>query len=471
MKKLFLTAAVLSAFTFTACDKNPIIDGPDPSIEVIEGKETSYNDLLSQIQTLEASINSMPDSPEKEALKAALEDMKLGLDESVKYLAEDVVGDNGLFGFDNFSIRSDTLRYSTTDWEGKPITLSGIVHFPLYKNKAMELSGMIVNCHATKPQVFSNIKVLQNLDFETIINTVYTMKAATSDGVMVVEPDYEGFGCSRSRHQTYLCHKLIAKQCADMLKPSLEYATKVKDKWGNNYTFSNDFATYIVGYSQGGGQALALTRYLTMEAPELMREINLQNTVCGAGPYDPELTFNTWVEKDEIGLSVLLPMVLKGFMVAHPDMIGTSLNDMKGYFSDFYNKSGIPEMVYNMTGGFLEGTLFDKDNANRNGFVEVHTILSENTMDPNQKMTKDLVNCLAYEQVCYDWTPVTPITLMSAKNDNKVPYENTYAAYEALHAKAPDLVKIHIWDETNDHMLAQLIYTAEITSGHFYKKQ
>lgn len=476
---LFAFAMAAAMFAAVACDNEENTVEQKHEAEIRQGEETSYSELVAQITALKSMIEALPESEEKEYYKGILEEMLSGLEDSVREYALNVAGDNGV-DTKNYSIRTDTLIYWTKDSQGNDIQLSGFVHFPLYKSEASELKGMVINCHATKPQGISLESLIGglgdlniNLNIDALVNGVYTLKQLTTDDLMVVEPDYEGFGLTASRPQTYLCHKLIARQCADMLVPAMDLAKTVTDSKGNHYTFSNNFCSYIVGYSQGGGQALALTRCLTEERPELMRQINLVNSVCGAGPYDPELTFKTWLERGEIGMSVLLPMVLNGYMVGHPDVM--SGIDIKSYFSDTYNAAGIPEMVHTMTGGFLEGMSWDLENSKSENFgmvahyVDMDLIMSDKAKDNNDPIMKALYQCLKDEQVCYDWTPVTPITLFSTEGDNIVPVTNTHAAYENLHAKAGNLITLMIATGSSDHVLGQLGYTHQVTNKKIYK--
>lgn len=452
------------------------------------GQETSFDDFMQQFEMLKDVIESMEEGEEKENLKKNLDELM----ESLKSLCGDFVGENG--NTSSFSVRTDTIIYPTTDCNGGSISLSGFIHYPMSGGKIPfdEIEGMVINCHATKPQgvaieeiaqAFGDMKIdLKKYglgDVDKLINGIYTLKQLTADGVIVLEPDYEGFGCTSDRPQTYLCQKLIAKQCADMIQPVLDLTKKM---YGKDITDNKNFSSYIVGYSQGGGQALALTRYLTVEDKPLLEKINLVNSVCGAGPYDPQLTFHTWLERKEIGMSVLLPMVLSGYMAGHPDIMkydnGNTI-DIKSYFSDKYNNYpeegyGIPQRVKNMDNGFTQGMGYDIKNGKVWGVVAhkvpILDLMSDEAKNSDSYIMQALDSCLRMEQVCYDWTPVTSVILLSTEFDNIVPVDNTHKAYEILHKKAGNLVSKVIAKNAYDHVLGQVGYTTTLITNQLYKK-
>ena len=477
MKKILYVFVMAAICLVASCSPEDIETKQQHQAQLHPGQETTYKELMDQILAYRHLIESMPEGWDKEYLEGVVEELTAELERS----ALEQAGVNG--DPNSFSVRTDTLTYYTEDCHGEVIELSGFIHFPQSSGKIQsDINGMVINCHATKPQgvsieeiasAFGDMKL--NLgeigDVETLVNGIYTLKQLTADGVIVIEPDYEGFGLTSSRPQTYLCQKLIAKQCADMIEPALD---KVKEVIGKDITKNEGFASYIVGYSQGGGQALALTRYLTKEDKTgLLKKINLVNSVCGAGPYDPQLTFQTWLDRKEIGMSVLLPMVLCGYMAGHPDIMAGI--DIEDYFSNEYNNSGIPQRIKNMNNGFTQGMGYDIGHGDVWGViahrVPIYSLMSEKAKDPNSNIMKALDRCLVSEQVCYDWTPVTSVILLTTENDNIVPVENTAAAYKALHDKAGSLVSKVIAEKATDHVLGQLGYTnLLIGERKLYKK-
>ena len=485
MKRFLFAFVMVAACLAVSCNpidtNNTAQQQQQQEPQLLVGQETSYQELVEQIEAYEEIINCLPDGEEKEYCLALIS----GVREELELSAMEYAGVNG--SPSGFSVRTDTLIYDSEDCNGGLIKLSGFIHIPLYNGDIQSdaINGMVINCHATKPQGVSVEEISSGFgdlqldlgeigNVDALVNGIYTLKQLTADGVIVLEPDYEGFGLTSNRPQTYLCHKLIAKQCADMIEPALD---KVKEVAGRDITKNKGFASYIVGYSQGGGQALALTRYLTVEDKTgLLKKINLVNSVCGAGPYDPQLTFHTWLERGEIGMSVLLPMVLSGYMAGHPDIMAGI--DIEDYFSDEYNNYpkegyGIPQMVKDMNNGFTQGMGYDVKHSEPLGIVAhrvpIYDLMSKTAKDSTSHIMQALDECLVMEQVCYDWTPVTSIILMSAGDDNIVPVVNTLRAYDALSAKAGSLVT-EMLSKGSDHVAGQLVYTTLLTKFKLYKQ-
>lgn len=484
--KRFLFVFVMAAAYLVASCSTAEINAPaqQQQSQLRPGQETSYQELIDQIEAYEEVTNSLPDGGEKEYYRGLI----VGLREELESAAMNYAGVNGITP-KGFSVRTDTLIYWSTDCNGNPIELSGFIHFPLYRGNIQPdmIKGMVINCHATKPQGVSIGEIASDFggmkldlgslgNFDALVDGIYSLKQLTADGVIVLEPDYEGFGLTSGRPQTYLCHKLIAKQCADMIEPALSAANQI---FGKDITGTRGFASYITGYSQGGGQALALTRYLTVEDKTgLLKKINLVNSVCGAGPYDPQLTFHTWLDRKEIGMSVLLPMVLCGYMAGHPDIMAGI--DIKSYFSEEYNNYpvknyGIPQRVKDMNNGFTQGMRYDIEHGEVWGVVAhrvpIYDLMSETAKDSASHIMQALDECLVMEQVCYDWTPVTSVILLAMENDNMVPVENTHTAYDVLRANAGSLVSKVIVKHATDHILGQIAYTGLLTGKTKLYKQ
>jgi len=344
-----------------------------------------------------------------------------------------------------------TITYTSVGPDGMPIELSGKIYVPCYTSRRlMPVSDVLINLFGTIPQ--GNSKMCE------MAPVMYSFKHFATKGLAVFEPEYIGFGVSKDHLQTYLCQRLIAENCADMLVEGIKV---IQEKYG--VEFEDGFGTLITGYSQGGGNALALTRYLTVEASDEVKSlVNLKKTFCGAGPYDPFETFQTWVDNDGMHLSVILPMVFFGMNEAHSDIFAGEV--LEDYFCQEYWDSGIPTLVQERKGGLTECVQYDENHAKEGGSrcllgpeISPTVVASEEVLTKGTTKYNKLSQALKSEQVCYDWTPATPITVFCDSNDDIVPSVNTTLAYDALYEKAPDLVDI-IESDTGSHILGMIIY-------------
>lgn len=167
------------------------------------------------------------------------------------------------------------------------------------------------------------------------------VEVIASMGYVVLIPDYPGFGESAGITHPYLIKEPTVRSIVDMLFTAKEMDPEelpditIKD------------AVYLAGYSQGGLATLALHEALEKDYPD---EFNLKGSVCGAGPYDLNILFESM-----IGLSSY-PM---------PVYIGYIINAYTGY-SQFTNPASdiLKEPYASRLGSLYTGSLsFEQINA------------------------------------------------------------------------------------------------------------
>lgn len=388
---------------------------------------------------------------------------------AMKNLAEDD-GNNGDESTGNgYDLYTARVTYTSKDANGKDIQLSATLYYPRdpntrdpnTKEKIIPvLKGVIVNMPATRHQ--SQDPDSKESQAMSAMNSAGTLALK---GYLVIEPNYIGFDVSADRIQTYLCHKLIARNAGEGIPEAIKkFQSNAKTKG----KFVEGYGTYIIGYSQGGGNALALTRYFTVEASEATKKIvNLKHTFCGGGPYDPYQTFEKWRTEDRMTLSALLPMVLYGHNEGHPE-IYKDFPSLQPFFTEDYWNSDVRKNVANRNGGLLDAMKYDPTIADTSiprgligPFVYTSKVASQAALTPGTPHYNALKKSLEAEIIYADWTPKTPILFYHDKEDNVVPSLNTDLAYNALHAKAPALVdRIETTEVLGCHIIAQQKYTS-----------
>ena len=444
-----LTAGLVSCSSDDSTSDNPqpnpteaeIVDEQDESFANATSKDFSNLNLLGELdaEQVDSLLNQMRDKTLKngQALVDANND-----------------GDNSLSDLGDFSIANITLKYYSVDGQGNPIQLSGRVYLPKLKDEYVDCRNILLNCHPTATG-----------DEQLSMGSLRTL---TADSLVVVEPHYTGFGASADKKQTYLCQKLIAQQCVDMIPAVIRLLEK------KGVDLLPGYGTYVTGYSQGGGNAVAVGRHIEMEASnDLRKQINLKKVTAGAGPYDPMGTFSYWLKEDRLTLSMVLPMVVQGMMEGHPDV----MKDVKfaDYFSELYKSTGFIEQVEN--NDLSAGMMIDNDprlqsiNLGPSGVIgswmRFSGIMSDEVQNPDSHMRKVLEECLVAEDVT-DWVPTVPLELYSCVNDNVVPYgPNTQAYYNKL-KKIIDHVKLVPNPVLPDHILGQANFTYRLTCEKAY---
>lgn len=394
-------------------------------LAVTEEKDVSVDDLVAQ-----ATPNNENTALPEDLL--AEQEYKEDVLDAAQDLSDIYSGSNGTY-HSNVSFKVVTLNYSSIDGKGNPIILSGKLTLPQVLGQYITIEDIILHCHAT------------NIDMTGGGVSPATFKEMGAYSFAVIDPDYIGFGVTSNMPQTYLCQKLIARQCVDMELAALEY---MKQK---GIKIKNGYGTYVLGYSQGGGNAMAVGRHLqeTEHGKAANKEVNVKGLYCGAGPYSPIGTFEHWLKTDSLCLTTVLSMVIKGQQEGHSDVMkGTQLTS---YFSDAYLASGIPQ-AFDTNNMSNVATILLGDSKLTDirypdpavmtsyeacmGFpwMQFSKIMSPEFADPNSHIRTALLQCLEMECVD-DWIPQMPVELYTAPRDNVIPVTaNAYPVYEKFRA-------------------------------------
>lgn len=462
---MILSLACAMAFSSMLCS----CDATDEQLQGEEPVTIGYIEDVDEVFETQVWVKNFLgdkcDSGMTEIIMAIMDSLKLKVD-SVN-VARNGADDsqNSLFALTGYGgLRSAPINYQSVDGNGKDITLSGRVFWPYSKMTGLNypVDNVIIYCHETMFDESSTPSLNENNDFGKL----------AIDGNLVFVPDYIGFGTTGNLNQTYLCQNLIARNCMDGLLAAISVAgTK------NISTLNPGYGTYIMGYSQGGGNAMALHRYIeTMATEEQRNIINLKRSFIGSGPYNPSLTFDCWLEEGEMTMPTLLAMVLNGFKAGGKAAFVNY--DLKNYFSERFNASGVLEKLANKELGMIKvvGALKDvfsgeseryKTNKSILEYYSLDPIMSDSAKNPNSYCMSILRAALEEENQLRDgWTPQHPISLFYTSGDDMVPAQNTLTAYE----KWKDTGMVTKFDcEINQHIIAQIVYMVYAVGCDCYK--
>lgn len=277
---------------------------------------------------------------------------------------------------------------------------------------------------------------------------------------LFIMPDGQGFGENHDHTQTYLNHKLHARQYFDALTVGKKLYL---DKYGK---LEKDWTLRVAGASQGAGDGIALHKYLDTEQYQINlkksysneKTRNAANITCRlygypegspyveiplrdihrfeysyvcCGPYSPETTMQTYSRWEKMSYPCVIPLVIKSMLLCYSDF----LCGQKGYveqdfFSEEWNRSkAIFDDLY------LKKTM-NSDDLNiyickqlgiTSGapMAPLESILSKEMLDTDSQIYKDLITCLKKQELTSAWTPRTKIKLRYSENDEVVPVENT----------------------------------------------
>ncbi|MBO7123342.1 MAG: hypothetical protein J6V90_08695 [Treponema sp.] len=241
------------------------------------------------------------------------------------------------FGIDELCpwVATYTLKYTTTSASGEPITAStrALVNygevwpFTWYA----ETDIVLLHCHATQMQN-SAIPTSQSGSGATECGLLYF--EAWND-VMVISPDYEGYGATKDRVHPYLIQDVTAQQCYDAARAAYNWK-QGEDGDGNDLNgFEDDFYTVAAGYSQGGSVALAVQRYI--QNNDSGNVLRLKGSLCGDGPYDPFATYSKYADDNyQMYLPSVIILILRAYLYYYKDSY------LKGFTVEDYLK---PEII------------------------------------------------------------------------------------------------------------------------------
>lgn len=339
-----------------------------------------------------------------------------------------------------FTYEIAKLTYTSLGANGEPITLSMKIAYP---------EGILTKYHNPDFVVLDNHPTICS-DVEAPWNTDPIALAKAMENALVVCPDYEGYGVSVANDHPYLCHELNARQSVDAALAAIDYIqAKSGIKMDKGYYLFNS------GYSQGGGIALAVHKYIenSLNAADKAK-LNLKESLCGGGPYSPVTTFEKYKEWDELDYPTVAPMQIIGFLAGFPELF--SQFTLADFFSpEFYNCGAI-EMIRSKQYTIDEINAYISETF---GSTKCSDIFSAAMYDENSDLCKAVMQCLEINDLTTGWLPQKKVTLFHSKKDNVVPMENSVEAYEAL--KASGKVKQEWALLSPDHITTAILYYVE----------
>jgi len=262
-----------------------------------------------------------------------------------------------------------------TEAGGKEISASGLVCVPREDGDYPVLSFQngTNTLNASCPTEFPSSPMYQ---FVEII---------ASMGFVVVIADYPGFGESAGIPHPYLVREPTVRSVVDML-----FAVHEMDEEElPDVTVSDD--VYLAGYSQGGWATLALHEALEQDYSGLF---NLKGSVCGAGPYDLTVLFESMTGLSSYPMPVYIGYIINAYteydQITNPvsDLLREPFASDLGDLYDGQKDSGeinanlttsVPDLF---TPEFLEGIWTDQKYSSVRTSLETNSIAGWKTDVP-----------------------------------------------------------------------------------------
>lgn len=319
------------------------------------------------------------------------------------------------------NVADPTITYKSVDANNKEITLSAKLYYKTDKPSEF----VVLNCH---PTITHNDGCPTGSDPQ-----MGAIKYMTSEYALVICPDYIGFGDKEIPNgkltdpvHPYMCATLTARNLLDCYKAAVKYYNENSKK-----NLSANYYTLNIGYSQGGATALAFQKYMETQATDAEKQlVNLQGSVCGAGPYDQNMVLDFYESQTTLDYPVYMYYILRG----HKEAFGkTTMRNLK------LEECFTPEFW-----AYCKSTLKDTmDKKEKNvddinaaikaaGFTTFRSIMNEEYFDHTSKVYRTIRKTLDQSNLLKNdgWTPTAPIVFYHDKkgNDKVIPYKETETA-------------------------------------------
>lgn len=433
--KRYLRLLALMAFAITtlvACSNDDSDDAgnnetnPPTTLDALV-RNVSYTIQDDEMVTAEEIADDVFGPAGANADNDAIELLRAAFLAKQQRLAEKVAAEVGANGLAT-GYRSINYTYTSVDEQGQPIQLSARVYWGKFFGQELDPDYIVLCPHLT---------IGSNAECPTMKHT-YEAAAITADNLLIM-PDYKGFGVTKDKAQPYINHELGAINSLDALKAGYKiFQDSAKSQ------LENDWKLYVVGASQGGGNALAIHKWLDthLDEAQLWR---FQYSYCCAGPYSPGLTFRKYFEQRAITYPCVFPFVIKAMFEAYPDILGKWRED-DFYSTDYteHHKAEMDRMVSSkdyscdkINAKFFEWYPHYAEADVRGGKEILLTdILSPDALNLDSELCQALFQCFERNDLTRGWTPVHPIKLYHGRGDDVVPYANSEAIVAAFPDKA-----------------------------------
>lgn len=304
----------------------------------------------------------------KEATTYTSPTVKFEMEQAKKVLGEK--GMDELANMVNHDFKVFKVKYKTF-FEGDTITASGVVAVPT-PLKSSESFPIMSYQHPI---------LVKKSDAPSENIEAQTMLYLASTGMVVMIPDYIGFGASKAEFHPYLNKKYTSNSVIDFIRATKEFI-------GIDKPCSVDDYLFLLGYGQGAGASLATLS--AIETNTVNSDIKITATSCSNGFYD-FMDFRKWLVKQaRFDTPYLLANMMESFtkysgmkvdfsLIFSPQ-IGPSIS---GIIDGNKSESEINTIIGTTHVGEMLNDDFENDSIFNNSdvYATMRTAFTENSID------------------------------------------------------------------------------------------
>lgn len=300
------------------------------------------------------------------------------------------------------------IEYETLDQDSLPVKVSAVITIP---NNVETIDRVYLVNHGTH---MGNLMVPSS--------GIFIEESIASSGALCIFPDYIGLGSSKMSHcELYLNAAVHARTSIDALLVLLDYAKQ------KNLNLSEDFGTYIMGYSQGGAVSLATLRGIQQMPEAQQKLLHLKKVYCGDGPYDLRRTFETYMSDYEqgkpMGLPAVIPMVLSSMFHSYAEE--TKNINYKDLFTLKAWLTGVPKAIYDNDASVIDVVALWKN-------FDLGDVLNMKYINAHPDEFNLLLSLMERQNLTTGWELKYPVHFLHSDPDAVVPFANYEAAEQGL---------------------------------------
>lgn len=300
----------------------------------------------------------------------------------------------GGISFGSRDVRFYVYEYPSTDPDGQPVTVSGIIMAPSSVVDGSDpCDGVIMFNHHT---IGSPSDAPSQGELEVPSGLLAN---PLRPNYIIVMSDYIGYGSSVDHPVAYLCGDTNARNALDGLLAARQLFADEAIPQGK-YLFN-------MGYSQGGTESMYAAKLCDMDPK--YKGIRFSKTFAGGGLLVPEKAYDEYVRRDQCDAINDVAMFL------------ISVNEHRHLgikYSDLFKEpmaSNVAKVIKSK----------DKGDLGTTGIDSLHQLLQPAYMDLNSEPAKALRAALADLSMTNGWTPDTTkqYYLEHSRHDNYVPVQ------------------------------------------------
>lgn len=236
-------------------------------------------------------------------------------------------------------------------------------------------------------------------------------------GFATLQPDYIGFGDSKSHYHPFVLKDSLANATVDFIKQVKVFAGD------NNITLNNQL--FLTGYSEGGYAAMATLKKIEEEQ---LTDLTVSMAAPMAGPYALKSMADVVLRQSTLGVPSFMANVGYAYASANNQELNTIINEpyaskLPTLFNGDLTRMQIdPELTTQTTGLFSQSFIDDYFRNDTNWFREAVTANNLHT-----------------------WAPTTPVKLVHCQGDDVISYaisQLTEGTMDAMGASSVSLVPV-----------------------------